>query len=218
MITPGSEQIRATIERDGPMQSLENIDGQVLANACGPCIGQWKRHDVKMREKNSILTSYNRNFTGRNGANPATHSFVTSPELLIAMSLAGDLTFNPLEDTLTSSSGRQFKLKPPVGEELPIKGYDPGQHTYQEPPTSRQNVSVVVAPESKRLQKLTPFPAWDGKDLQNLPVLIKVQGKCTTDHISMAGPWLKYRGHLDNISNNMLIGASMLKTRRQTAL
>lgn len=206
-ITPGSEQVRATIERDGQMASLQTINGEVLANACGPCIGQWKRHDVKMGEKNSILTSYNRNFTGRNDANPATHSFVTSPELVIAMSFAGDLRFNPLTDELVGADGKKFKLNPPVGNELPVKGYDPGEDTYQEPPKDREALSIYVDPSSQRLQLLKPFTAWNGKDLENLPILIKIAGKCTTDHISMAGPWLKYRGHLDNISNNLLIGA-----------
>ena len=206
-VTPGSEQVRATIERDGQMASLQKINGEVLANACGPCIGQWKRHDVKMGEKNSILTSYNRNFTGRNDANPATHSFVTSPEIVVAMSLAGDLRFNPLTDELTGKNGKKFKLQPPVGDELPPNGYDPGQDTYQKPPEERKSLQVSINPSSQRLQLLKPFKPWDGKDFVNLPILLKVTGKCTTDHISMAGPWLKYRGHLDNISNNLLVGA-----------
>ncbi|KAG2176458.1 hypothetical protein INT43_005698 [Umbelopsis isabellina] len=206
-ITPGSEQIRATIERDGIMETLTAAGGVVLANACGPCIGQWDRKDVKKGEKNSIITSYNRNFTGRNDANPATHAFVASPEIVTALTLAGDLTFNPLTDTLIGEDGKPFKFDAPTGFELPPKGYDPGQDTYQAPPADRSSVSVAVNPESNRLQLLEPFKKWDGKDFEEIPILIKVKGKCTTDHISMAGPWLKYRGHLDNISNNMLIGA-----------
>jgi len=206
-ITPGSEQIRATIARDGIMDTLTQAGGVVLANACGPCIGQWDRKDVKKGEKNSIITSYNRNFTGRNDANPATHAFVASPEIVTALTLAGDLTFNPLTDTLIGDDGKPFKFDAPTGFELPPKGYDPGQDTYQAPPADRSSVSVAVAPDSNRLQLLEPFKKWDGKDFKEIPILIKVKGKCTTDHISMAGPWLKYRGHLDNISNNMLIGA-----------
>ncbi|KAK5075132.1 Aconitate hydratase mitochondrial [Lithohypha guttulata] len=206
-VTPGSEQIRATIERDGQLKTFEDFGGIVLANACGPCIGQWDRKDVKKGEPNSILSSYNRNFTGRNDANPATHSFVTSPDLVVAMSIAGSLSFNPLTDTLKDKDGNDFKLKAPTGDGLPKNGYDPGQDTYQHPPESRDSVEVQVSPSSDRLQILQPFDAWDGKDATDLPILIKAQGKTTTDHISMAGPWLKYRGHLDNISNNMLIGA-----------
>jgi len=206
-VTPGSEQIRATIERDGQLKTFEEFGGMVLANACGPCIGQWDRKDVKKGEANSIISSYNRNFTGRNDANPATHSFVTSPDLVVAMTIAGTLNFNPLTDTLKGADGKEFKLKEPSGLGLPTNGYDPGQDTYQAPPEDRSSVSVAVSPTSDRLQLLEPFSAWDGKDAKNLPILIKCQGKTTTDHISMAGPWLKYRGHLDNISNNMLIGA-----------
>ncbi|KAK9722816.1 Aconitate hydratase mitochondrial [Basidiobolus ranarum] len=206
-ITPGSEQIRATITRDGLIDVFDKAGGTVLANACGPCIGQWDRKDVKQGEKNSIITSYNRNFTGRNDGNPATHAFVASPEIVTAMSFAGDLRFNPLTDKLTGSDGKQFQFTPPYGDELPVRGYEPGEDTYQAPPQDKNSVSVSVNPNSKRLQLLEAFSQWDGKDPENLPVLIKVKGKCTTDHISMAGPWLKYRGHLDNISNNMLIGA-----------
>lgn len=206
-VTPGSEQIRATIERDGYAQVLRDIGGVVLANACGPCIGQWDRKDVKKGEKNTIVTSYNRNFTGRNDANPATHAFVTSPEIVTALTIAGSLKFNPETDFLTAADGKKFKLTPPTGDELPAKGFDPGMDTYQEPPPDGQTVRVDVAPESQRLQLLEPFNKWDGKDLADMLVLIKVKGKCTTDHISAAGPWLKYRGHLDNISNNLLIGA-----------
>lgn len=207
-VTPGSEQIRATIERDGISKTLTEFGGTVLANACGPCIGQWDRKDVKKGEKNTIVTSYNRNFTGRNDANPATHAFVTSPELVTALSIAGTLDFNPLTDQLTGSDGKKFKLSSPFGDELPAKGFDPGQDTYQPPVADGSQLSVNVDPKSNRLQLLEPFDKWDGKDLEDLVVLIKVKGKCTTDHISAAGPWLKYRGHLDNISNNMFIGAT----------
>jgi aconitate hydratase len=206
-ITPGSEQIRATITRDGQAEVLQAIGGLVLANACGPCIGQWARQDVPKGTPNSIITSYNRNFTSRNDGNPQTHAFVASPDIVTAMVLAGRLDFNPMTDTLTGANGEQFKLESPSGVQLPSDGFDPGEDTYQAPPTDSSSVSVVVDPESDRLQLLSPFNAWDGKDLEDCEVLIKVDGKCTTDHISMAGPWLKYRGHLDNISNNMLIGA-----------
>ncbi|KAJ9659778.1 Aconitate hydratase mitochondrial [Coniosporium apollinis] len=206
-VTPGSEQIRATIARDGQMKTFEEFGGLVLANACGPCIGQWDRRDVKKGEPNSIISSYNRNFTGRNDANPATHAFVTSPDLVVAMTIAGTLNFNPLTDTLKDKDGNDFKLKEPHGSGLPANGFDPGQDTYQAPPKDRESVSVAVSPSSDRLQILKPFEPWDGKDAMGIPILIKTQGKTTTDHISMAGPWLKYRGHLDNISNNMLIGA-----------
>jgi aconitate hydratase len=206
-VTPGSEQIRATTQRDGQLQTFEEFGGVVLANACGPCIGQWDRKDVKKGEKNSILSSYNRNFTGRNDGNPATHSFVTSPDLVVALTIAGRLSFNPLTDTLKDKDGKEFKLSPPTGESLPSKGFDPGNNTYQAPPEDRSSVQVAVSPTSDRLQLLQPFNAWDGKDATDMPILIKCKGKTTTDHISMAGPWLKYRGHLDNISNNMLIGA-----------
>ncbi|KAF2201317.1 aconitate hydratase [Delitschia confertaspora ATCC 74209] len=206
-VTPGSEQIRATIARDGQMKTFEEFGGMVLANACGPCIGQWDRKDVKKGEANSIISSYNRNFTGRNDANPATHAFVASPDLVVAMTVAGTLNFNPLTDTLKGADGKEFKLKEPSGDGLPANGFDPGNDTYQAPPEDRSSVNVAVSPTSDRLQLLEPFNAWDGKDALDLPILIKAQGKTTTDHISMAGPWLKYRGHLDNISNNMLIGA-----------
>ena len=206
-ITPGSEQIRATIARDGQMEILEKVGGTVLANACGPCIGQWDRQDVPKGTKNSILTSYNRNFTGRNDANTATHAFVASPDLVTAMIFAGDLTFNPMTDSLKGADGKEFKFSDPSGKELPPRGYDPGENTYQAPPADRDAVDVIVSPTSDRLQKLKPFKAWDGKDPKGLPVLIKAVGKCTTDHISAGGPWLKYRGHLENISQNCLIGA-----------
>jgi aconitate hydratase len=218
-VTPGSEQVRATIARDGQLQTFEEAGGMVLANACGPCIGQWDRRDVKKGEKNSIVSSYNRNFTGRNDANPATHAFVTSPDLVTAMVFAGTLNFNPLTDTLKGADGKEFKFSVPKGDGLPSLGFDPGENTYTAPPEDRSGVEVMVSPESDRLQLLKPFDKWNGKDYVDLPILIKAKGKCTTDHISMAGPWLKYRGHLDNISyyphdkrnlilrNNMLIGA-----------
>lgn len=206
-ITPGSEQIRATIERDGQLKALTDIGGIVLANACGPCIGQWKRRDVKMGEKNSIITSYNRNFTGRNDGNPATHAFVASPEIVTALALAGRLTFNPLSDALVNAKGEKVKLDPPAGDELPKNGFTPGESGFVEPARDGSSVQVEVDPKSDRLQVLEPFKAWERKDLENLRLLVKVKGKCTTDHISPAGKWLKYRGHLDNISNNMFSGA-----------
>ncbi|KIM29319.1 hypothetical protein M408DRAFT_68108 [Serendipita vermifera MAFF 305830] len=206
-ITPGSEQIRATIERDGQIGAFEKVGGLVLANACGPCIGQWDRKDVKKGEVNSIITSYNRNFTGRNDANPATHAFVASPDIVTAMAFAGDLMFNPLTDSLKGKDGKEFRFSDPSGFELPPRGYDPGEDTFSPPPEDRASVNVAVDPKSDRLQLLKPFKPWDGQDPKDLPVLIKVKGKCTTDHISAGGPWLKYRGHLENISQNCLIGA-----------
>ncbi len=206
-ITPGSEQVRATIARDGLLESLEAIGGLVLANACGPCIGQWKRHDVQFGEKNSILTSYNRNFSGRNDANPGTHSFVTSPEIVIALCLSGKLSFNPLTDTLTSETGEVVKLNPPHGDELPQNGFTSGESGYEAPAESGEGIQVVIAKDSERLQALEPFLPWDGRDFTGLKILCKAQGKCTTDHISPAGKWLKYRGHLDKISDNLLTGA-----------
>ena len=181
-VTPGSEQVRATIARDGLMGTLEQAGGVVLANACGPCIGQWDRTDVKKGEKNSIITSYNRNFTGRNDANPGTHAFVASPDLVTAMAFAGDLSFNPVTDSLKGKDGKEFKFSDPTGKDLPPKGYDPGANTYQEPPSDRSTVNVAVAPDSDRLQLLKPFKKWGGKDPKDLPVLIKAVGKCTTDH------------------------------------
>jgi aconitate hydratase len=206
-ITPGSEQIRATIERDGLLEILESIGGLVLANACGPCIGQWKRHDVKFGEKNSILTSYNRNFAGRNDANPGTHSFVTSPEMVIALALAGVMSFNPETDTLTNEKGETVKLEPPTGDELPQNGFDQGKSGYIPPVPNGESVEIKVNPQSDRLQLLDPFQPWNGSDYTNLRVLLKASGKCTTDHISPAGKWLKFRGHLENISDNMFTGA-----------
>merc|ERR1712135_51519 len=206
-ITPGSEQIRATIERDGLADTMREFGGIVLANACGPCIGQWDRQNVKKGEKNTIVTSYNRNFTGRNDANPATHAFVTSPELTVALTLAGTLDFDPRTQPLKGANGEEFVLENPYGDELPTAGFDPGEDTYQHPPADGSGVAVDVDPTSNRLQLLTPFTKWDGGDLKDMRVLIKVKGKCTTDHISAAGPLLKFIGHLENISNNMLITA-----------
>ena len=207
-ITPGSEQIHATIKRDGQLEIFEKVGGLVLANACGPCIGQWKRHDVKEGERNSIITSYNRNFSKRNDGNSATHSFVASPEIVTAFALAGSLTFNPLVDTIENSKGEKIKLDIPTGNELPEHGFLKGEDGYEAPAKEGTNIEVIINPESQRLQKLEPFAPHDLKeDYKDLFVLLKAKGKCTTDHISMAGPWLKYRGHLDNISNNMFIGA-----------
>ena len=205
-ITPGSEQIRATISRDGQMADLSAVGGTVLANACGPCIGQWKREDVEKGEKNSIITSYNRNFAARNDGNPGTHCFVASPEIVTAMTIAGSLLFNPLKDKMKGTKG-EVLLTPPTGDRLPKRGFDAGEDTYQAPKADAAGVEVKVDPNSQRLQLLKPFAKWDGKDIVDAEILIKAKGKCTTDHISMAGPWLKYRGHLDNISNNLLIGA-----------
>ncbi len=206
-ITPGSEQVRYTIERDGFLDTFGKIGATVFANACGPCIGMWDRMGAEKEEKNTIVTSYNRNFAKRNDGNRNTYAFVGSPELTTALAIAGDLNFNPLTDTLTNDKGEQVMLDPPTGFELPSKGFaveDPG---YQAPAEDGSGVQVIVDPNSKRLQLLDPFPAWGGTDLNGLKLLIKAKGKCTTDHISMAGPWLKFRGHLDNISNNLLIGA-----------
>lgn len=207
LISPGSEQIRATIKRDGFQDLFESIGGVVMSNSCGPCIGQWKRHDKQKGEKNTIVTSFNRNFTSRNDGNPATHGFVTTPEMTVAYALSGDLTFDPQTQALTKEDGSTFMLKDPFGDELPNLGFDAGEDTYMHPPVDGSGVSVDVADDSERLQLLTPFDRWDGKDLEDMQILIKVKGKCTTDHISAAGPWLRFRGHLDNISNNMLIAA-----------
>lgn len=207
LINPGSEQIRYTAERDGILKVFEDAGATIIANACGPCIGQWKREDEATERPNSIVTSFNRNFAKRNDGNPNTHAFVTSPELVAALTIAGDLCFNPLTDTLENAEGEQVKLAEPVGYEMPPLGYDVKDAGYLAPSTDGNEVVVSIDPGSNRLQKLESFPAWDGKDFNNLPLLIKVKGKCTTDHISMAGPWLRFRGHLDNISDNMLIGA-----------
>lgn len=206
-ITPGSEMVRYTAERDGLLKTFTNIGGVVLANACGPCIGQWARHGAEKQERNSIITSFNRNFAKRADGNPNTHSFVASPEIVTAFAIAGDLTFNPQKDTLLNEKGEQVRLDPPLGVELPPLGFDVIDAGYQKPARSGKNVKVKVDPKSDRLQLLDPFLPWEGTDLRGLKLLIKAKGKCTTDHISMAGPWLKYRGHLDNISNNLLIGA-----------
>lgn len=206
-VTPGSELVRFTIERDGFLNTFEKIGGTVLANACGPCIGQWARHGADKKEKNSIVTSFNRNFAKRNDGNPNTHAFVASPEITTALAIAGKLSFNPLTDTLTNTKGEQVKLDEPSGLELPTKGFAVEDAGYQAPAEDGDSVQVIVSPDSDRLQLLEPFKPWNGQDLTNMVLLIKAKGKCTTDHISMAGPWLKYRGHLDNISNNMLIGA-----------
>jgi aconitate hydratase len=206
-VTPGSEQVRYTAERDGLLDKFEKIGGIVLANACGPCIGQWERKGAEKQKKNSIMTSFNRNFAKRNDGNPNTHGFVASPELTTAFALAGKLTFNPLTDYLVNKDGKKVKLDEPQGIERPASGYDVIDKGYQAPAEDGSKIEVVVKPDSNRLQLLTPFQPWDGEDYKGLKVLIKAKGKCTTDHISMAGPWLRYRGHLDNISNNLLIGA-----------
>ena len=206
-ITPGSEQVRFTVDRDGYLNTFEKMGGVVLANACGPCIGQWARHSKDPNKKNSIVTSYNRNFAKRNDGNANTHAFVASPELTTALAIAGSLTFNPLTDYLTNNKGEKIKLDEPKGIEMPLKGFAVDDAGYQSPAEDGSNIEVLVSPTSDRLQILDPFPAWEGTDIYNLKLLIKAKGKCTTDHISMAGPWLKYRGHLDNISNNLLIGA-----------
>ncbi len=206
-ITPGSELVRYTIKRDGYIDIFEKMGGVVLANACGPCIGQWAREGAEKKERNSIITSFNRNFAKRNDGNPNTHGFVASPEIVTAMAIAGDMTFNPLTDTLINEDGREVKLDEPVGYELPEKGFVAQDIGYQPPAEDGSKIEIVVNPNSERLQLLTPFQSWDGKNLTGMKLLIKAKGKCTTDHISMAGPWLSYRGHLDNISNNMLTGA-----------
>ncbi len=206
-ITPGSELVRFTVARDGILSDFEKIGGIVLANACGPCIGQWARHTNDPERKNTIITSFNRNFAKRNDGNPNTHAFVASPEIVTAMAIAGTITFNPLTDSLKNEDGENVMFDEPTGIELPEKGFAVEDAGYQEPAKDGSNVEVIVDPNSKRLQLLEPFAKWEGSDLSDLKLLIKVKGKCTTDHISMAGPWLKFRGHLDNISNNMLIGA-----------
>lgn len=206
-ITPGSEQIRYTIERDGFLDVFDKIGAKVFANACGPCIGMWNRLGADKKEKNTIIHSFNRNFAARQDGNPNTYAFVGSPEIVTALAIAGDLTFNPLTDTLTNENGEQVKLDAPTGEELPIKGFAVEDAGFVAPLEDGSKVDVIVQPTSSRLQLLTPFEKWNGDNLKDMYVLIKAKGKCTTDHISMAGPWLKFRGHLDNISNNMLIGA-----------
>jgi aconitate hydratase len=206
-ITPGSEQVRFTIEKDGFLKTFDQIGGIVLANACGPCIGQWARHIDDPNRKNSIITSFNRNFAKRNDGLASTHAFVASPEIVTAFAIAGNLTFNPLKDKLKNENGEEVMLDEPTGVELPPKGFSVDDAGFQAPAKDGKGIQVVVKADSQRLQLLAPFAAWEGTDLKGLKLLIKAKGKCTTDHISMAGPWLKFRGHLDNISNNMLIGA-----------
>ncbi len=207
LVTPGSEQVRATIERDGLLDDLEAIGGEVLANACGPCIGQWSRPQTQLDQVNTIVNSYNRNFPKRNDGSSNTLAFVTSPDTVIAMALAGRLDFDPRTDTLTNDEGEEVRLDEPVGIDLPAAGFDPGADTFVAPPENGDDVEIKVSPTSDRIQLLTPFEPWSGDDFLGLPVAVKAQGKCTTDHISMAGPWLKYRGHLENISGNLYLGA-----------
>ena len=208
LVTPGSELIRATIERDGQLASLEAIGARVLANACGPCIGQWKREEIRAGEPNTIVTSFNRNFPKRNDGNAATMAFIGSPEVVIAYGLAGRLSFNPLADSLEAADGTRFRLEPPrKAPELPPDGFVPTTEGYIPPPAEGSGIRIAVAPGSKRLQLLEPFAAWEGTEFRQLPVLVKAKGKCTTDHISQAGPWLRFRGHLDNISDNLFLGA-----------
>ncbi|MCU0725559.1 MAG: aconitate hydratase [Planctomycetes bacterium] len=207
LVTPGSEQIRATIERDGQLADLAASGATVLANACGPCIGQWDRKDVKKGEKNTIVTSFNRNFARRNDGNAETNAFIGSPEIVTALAFAGKLSFNPLTDEIDLPDGRKFKFAPPAGKELPTAGFTRGRAGYEPPPADGGKITIPVAPGSDRLQLLEPFKPWDGNDIAGLPVLLKARGKCTTDHISAAGPWLKYRGHLENISGNLYLSA-----------
>ena len=208
LVTPGSEQIRGTIERDGQMDSLKDIGATVLANACGPCIGQWSRPELDKDEQNTIVTTFNRNFPGRNDGHRNTLNFIGSPEMIIALALGGRLSFNPLKDELTAADGTKFKLEPPKpAPEVPADGFIRPKDIFVAPPTTSQNVDVIIDPNSKRLQKLEPFSKWDGKDFENIPIMVKAKGKCTTDHISPAGAWLSLRGHLDNLSDNMLLGA-----------
>lgn len=217
-ITPGSELVRYTIERDGFINVFDKIGAKVFANACGPCIGMWSRVGADKKEKNTIVHSFNRNFQARQDGNPNTYAFVGSPELVTALAIAGDLGFNPITDFLTNSKGEKVKLDPPTGDELPRRGFDVEDAGYSAPAADGSNVQVKVSPTSDRLQLLDPFAAWEGTDLFNLKLLIKAKGKCTTDHISMAGPWLKYRGHLDNISNNLLIGATNFFNEKQNSV
>jgi aconitate hydratase len=208
LVTPGSEQIRATIERDGQIDSLKSIGATVLANACGPCIGQWHRPEIKQGERNTIVTSYNRNFPGRNDGKRETMNFIASPEMVIALALGGSLSFNPLDDSLTASDGKTFKLNAPESaSDVPARGFVDAEDVYIDPSENRDAVQVLLDPASERLQKLEPFDAWNGQDLNDLHVMIKTKGKCTTDHISPAGPWLRFRGHLDKLSDNLLLGA-----------
>jgi aconitate hydratase len=206
-INPGSEQVRYTAERDGLLKIFEDLDATIFTNACGPCIGQWERAGAEDQKKNTIVHSFNRNFAKRADGNPNTHAFVASPEMVAAIAISGDLGFNPMKDKLINKNGEEVMLDPPVGDELPDKGFDVVDNGYQAPAEDGSGIDVVVKPDSQRLQLLTPFEPWDGHDIKGMKLLIKAKGKCTTDHISMAGPWLRYRGHLDNISNNLLIGA-----------
>ncbi|UCG34540.1 MAG: aconitate hydratase [Phycisphaerales bacterium] len=208
LVTPGSDQIHNTIERDGQKKTFEDLGAAVLANACGPCIGQWRRTDAAAGTRNSIISSYNRNFPRRNDGNPETLSFIASPEIVTALAFAGRLSFNPLTDTLINDKGATVKLEPPTAEELPRAGFAPGLAGFIPPSDDPDRVNVAIAPDSQRLQELAPFPAWDGKDPTDLVLLIQTAGKCTTDHISAAGPWLRFRGHLDNISDNAFLGAT----------
>lgn len=207
IINPGSEQVYCTARRDGMIADFEAVGGVIMTNACGPCIGQWKRVTDDPMRVNSIVTSFNRNFAKRADGNPNTHAFVASPEVAMALAIAGDLCFNPLTDTLTNEQGEQVRLDAPVGDTLPEKGFTVDDNGYVAPAADGKDIEVSIAPDSARLQRLAPFAPWDGKDLEQMPLLIKTQGKCTTDHISMAGPWLRFRGHLENISDNMLMGA-----------
>lgn len=208
LVTPGSEQIRGTIERDGQMDSLKEIGATVLANACGPCIGQWSRPELDKDEKNTIVTSYNRNFPGRNDGRRNTLNFIGSPEMIIALALGGRLSFNPLQDELTAADGTKFRLEPPKpAAEVPKEGFKIPEGIFITPPENSDNLEVIIDPNSKRLQRLEPFSKWDGEDFEEIPIIIKAKGKCTTDHISPAGAWLSLRGHLDNLSDNMLLGA-----------
>jgi aconitate hydratase len=206
-INPGSEQVRYTAERDGILKIFEDLNATIFTNACGPCIGQWERSDIEGNRKNTIVHSFNRNFAKRADGNPNTHAFVTSPEIVAAIAISGHLGFNPMKDKLINKNGEEVMLDPPYGDELPNKGFDVEDNGYVPPAEDGSKIEVIVKPDSQRLQLLTPFDVWDGQDFKGMKLLIKAKGKCTTDHISMAGPWLRYRGHLDNISNNLLIGA-----------
>ena len=209
MVTPGSEQVRATIERDGQMASLLDINGTVLANACGPCIGQWRRSNEANSQPNTIVTSYNRNFPRRNDGTPTTMNFIASPEIVTAMAIAGTLSFNPLTDTLKDSEGNEFMFEPPrAAPEVPAQNFASGASVYEPPPADGSDIELAVDPNSERIQLMKPWPAWEGNDFTDMPVLMKTQGKTTTDHISPAGPWLRYRGHLDKFSDNMFMGAT----------
>jgi aconitate hydratase len=206
-INPGSEQVRYTAERDGLLSIFEDLDAKIFTNACGPCIGQWAREGADKEERNSIIHSFNRNFSKRADGNPNTHAFVASPEMVAAVAISGRLDFNPMTDSLINQDGEEVRLDPPTGVELPPLGFDVKENGYLAPQEDGSSINVVVKEDSERLQLLSPFQSWDNENLMNAKLLIKAQGKCTTDHISMAGPWLRYRGHLDNISNNCLIGA-----------